>query len=171
MPIQITTLRAAASRSRQTIIEKSLDGTHRATVATAFLCHSHKDEDLAKGLQVLLSENGWDLYIDWQDREMPERPEKETAEKIKSKIITMDWFLFLATPNSIQSRWCPWEIGFADSKKIYDRILIIPTSDSSGNWYGNEYLRLYRKIENATTGGLAAFRPGQNSGGTWIRSL
>jgi len=101
---------------------------------------------------------------------MPEQPNKETAIKIKSRINELDWFLFLATPNSTQSRWCPWEIGYADSKKAHERILIIPTIDS-GKWYGNEYLQLYRNIENATGGALAAFPAGQKSGGTLLRNL
>jgi len=170
MPISIAELRAAAGRSYRTTLAKSLNEALSKSKQTAFLCHSHKDEELAKGLQVLLAENGWDLYVDWQDHEMPEQPNKETAVKIKNRINTLDWFLFLATPNSTQSRWCPWEIGYADSKKAHDRILIIPTTDS-GKWYGNEYLHLYRKISDVTGGGLAAFPAGQNSGGTWIKSL
>lgn len=169
MAISINDLRAAAGRSYKTTIIKSLSEATAKSKQSAFLCHSHKDVELAKGLQVLLAENGWDLYIDWQDHEMPEQPNKETATKIKNKINDLDWFLFLATPNSTQSRWCPWEIGFADSKKIYDRILIIPTTDS-GKWYGNEYLQIYKKIDVAVGNQLAAFPVGQNSG-TLIRSL
>jgi hypothetical protein len=113
----------------------------------AFLCHSHKDEDLVKGLVVLFQELGITLYVDWQDNTMPEKPNSETAKKIQDRIIHSDIFLFLATANSKASRWCPWEIGFADSgdKKIY----IIPTTDGY-NSYGNEYLDLYPKIDTGT---------------------
>lgn len=117
-----------------------------------------------------MAENGWDLYIDWQDHQMPEQPNKETAVKIKNRISELDWFLFLATPNSTQSRWCPWEIGYADSKKSHDRILVIPTTDA-GKWYGNEYLQLYRNILDAQGGALAAFSAGQNTDGVWLKSL
>lgn len=138
---------------------------------TAFLCHSHSDETLAKGLQVLLSEHGWDLYIDWQDHEMPSEPNKITASRIKTKISDLDWFLFLATPNSSASRWCPWEIGIAVIKKPHDRILIIPTTDSSGTWYGNEYLQLYNQITDTTKGGLAKFPAGQNTNGQSLQYI
>lgn len=37
-----------------------------------------------------------------------------TPATIKQKIRDLTSFLFLATPNSIASRWCPWEIGYAD---------------------------------------------------------
>ena len=171
MPISIDSLRAARNRSRQTYVTESLDAVIASGRSTAFLCHSHKDNDLAEGLQVLLAENGWDLYIDWKDHEMPEKPNKETAQKIKMKITQLDWFLFLATPNSSVSRWCPWEIGIADTRKSHDKILIIPTSDSSGRWYGNEYLQLYNQIESAQGGRLARFNAGQRTGGTYIRNL
>jgi len=111
---------------------------------TAFLCHSHKDEYLVKGLIVIFQEAGLDLFVDWKDHTMPATPNGLTAKKIKNKIINTNIFLFLATSNSKASRWCPWEIGFADScsKGIY----IIPTSDNYDT-YGNEYLELYPKID------------------------
>lgn len=117
---------------------------------TAFLCHSHKDRDLALGLKALMEEQGGNLYIDWLDDEMPEVPNRVTAERIKSKIIECQLFIFLATPNSMKSRWCPWEIGYADGKKPIDDIVIAPTKDDLGQFHGNEYLQLYRRLEPAT---------------------
>ncbi|PUU61759.1 hypothetical protein DCL23_26205, partial [Citrobacter freundii] len=88
---------------------------------------------------------------------------------------TTDWFLFLATKNSTQSRWCPWEIGFADIAKGYEKILIIPTENDSGVWYGNEYLQLYKRMDegvNNQTGksGYAVYDAGINSG-TWVENI
>ena len=91
---------------------------------------------------------------------MPEEPDRETAERIKTKIKTLDWFLFLATANSVASRWCPWEIGVADDGKENQRILVIATVDQSGKWYGNEYLKLYRQITANQLGTLVAVPPG-----------
>jgi hypothetical protein len=70
----------------------------------------------------------------------------------------------------MSSRWCPWEIGFADGKKAHDHIAIIPTSDGQGHFYGNEYLNLYNKIDVAhNASGLALFDTRGN--GTWVRNL
>ncbi|MBL4713931.1 MAG: toll/interleukin-1 receptor domain-containing protein [Alcanivorax sp.] len=175
MAIKTSDLRSAFNRSGRVFLAKSLNEALAKNQQTAFLCHSHKDHELAKGLQVLMKENGWDLYIDWEDSEMPNTPNKESAKKIKEKIGGADWFLFLATENSTRSRWCPWEIGFADSGKGYEKILIIPTEDDYGTWYGNEYLQLYKKIDkgsNNQTGktGYAVFGAGTNSG-TWVEDL
>ena len=94
------------------------------------------------GLQAVLREHGWNVYIDWQDTTMPPEPNRETALKIQRKIKENNWFMFLATQNSTASRWCPWEIGYADGVKSIDSIMIIPTQDRNRNWYGNEYLQL-----------------------------
>lgn len=129
------------------------------SVATAFLCHSHLDAELAKGIVHLLTDNGWDVYIDWEDASMPSTPNKETAKKIQGKIESMKYFLFLATENSMSSRWCPWEIGYANGKKPIDNVLIIPTSER-GRSHGNEYLELYRRLDQDKYGRVGVLTPG-----------
>jgi len=137
------------------------------TIASAFLCHSHKDETLVKGLIAYFREEGIELYIDWQDHSMPETPNGETAKKIQDAIKARALFLFLASANAKASRWCPWEIGYADSS--LRKIIIIPTTDASGT-YGNEYLELYTHIDTARDGmraGLGLFRAGMTKG-EWL---
>lgn len=144
-------------------VRKSASEAKRENKRTAFLCHSHRDADLAKGLQGFLHRRGWEVYIDWEDVTMPDRPDRRTAEKIQEKIRSLEMFFFLATENSMSSRWCPWEIGYADGVKNLDRILIVPTSDSRGNTYGNEYLQLYRHLDATQGGGIGHF-DGNNQG-------
>ena len=176
MAIKQRDLRSAAVRASRVVIAKSLNEALSRNQQTAFLCHSHKDKNLVEGLQNLLNESGWNLYIDWLDEDLPESPDKNTALKIKNRIGQLNWFLFLATANSTGSRWCPWEIGYADAVKKHENILIIPTEDDSGRWHGNEYLQLYRKItaaSNQTTNksGYAVFDPKQSQGGTWVEDI
>lgn len=172
MTIRIEELRSAYSRKNNAQI--GLEGIEEAlalNIKTAFLCHSHKDKDLAEGLQVIFQENGLKLYIDWQDSKMPDQPDKTTAQRIKSKINTLDLFIFLATPNSTESNWCPWEIGYADAKKDHKQIIIIVTTDNSGKFYGNEYLRLYRRISETTDKDYALFEAGSVTDGISLESL
>lgn len=164
MPISIDTLRSASYRSGLAKSASSLSEAHTLGIRTAFLCHSHEDASAVQGLINLFQEDGWRVYVDWQDASMPDKPTRETAEWIQLKIRVMDYFLFLATPNSVVSRWCPWEIGYADSEKAADHILIIPTTDHSGSWYGNEYLQLYRKIDEAKDGKLGVWKPNETTG-------
>lgn len=136
---------------------------------TAFLCHSHRDNELAEGLQALLAEQGVELYIDWKDASMPPQPTRETAARIQNQIRTCDWFLFLATANSMASRWCPWELGYADGEKQPERIAVVPTSDSTTT-HGNEYMQLYRRID-VTSAGQLLWVPAGSYQGQFVRNV
>ncbi|BDW97307.1 MAG: toll/interleukin-1 receptor domain-containing protein [Thalassospira sp.] len=130
---------------------------------TAFLCHSHYDRALAIGFRNYAAAQGWDVYIDWLDEEMPERPTVATATRIQEQIVSRSLFLYLATRNSSESKWCPWEIGYANGAKSRKAIMIIPTTDSFQT-HGNEYLGLYQRIDLAKGGGLACFDAGNQQG-------
>lgn len=163
MAIPLSRLQSAASRYSATL-SKSVEQAKLRQQRTAFLCHSHQDNELARGLQQLLLEHGCEVYLDWQDTAMPGIPDRSTAQRIKQKILELDMFIFLATPSSTTSRWCPWEIGYADHAKSHENIFIVPTSDTSGAWYGNEYLQLYRQITDAADNQLGVFDPGRTQG-------
>ena len=158
-----------AFQDRSRVINEALEKNRQ----TAFLSHSHKDYELVRRVQAFLRDNGWNVYVDWQDESMPTSTNRETAKKIKDKILKLDWFLFLATQNSMVSRWCPWEIGYADGVKQISRIIVIPTTDQSGKSHGNEYLDLYRRIEIGSTqtkSGYAVFDPRAQKG-TFLENI
>jgi hypothetical protein len=167
--INQSSIRAYASRAEVRKSERIVEEARQAGKQTAFLSHSHKDAELAKGLQGFLQAQGWKVYIDWDDTSMPPDPNRETAQKIKDRIKRLDWFLYLATANSASSRWCPWEIGYADGAKGIDRIVVIPTRDIVGRSHGNEYLDLYKRVTTADVGGLGVFGP--NNRGTLLENL
>ena len=169
MAISQSLLTSKSLSYRQSLYESVQKSAYAGRVKSAFLCHSHKDETIVKGLIALFQERGVDLYIDWMDHTMPDTPNQVTARKIQDSIKGRNFFFFLATANSRASRWCPWEIGYADSSSR--RIYIIPTVDNSGT-YGNEYLELYPKIDEASSGvkkGLALFEAGKSEG-KWLSS-
>ncbi|WP_054479254.1 toll/interleukin-1 receptor domain-containing protein [Achromobacter sp. 2789STDY5608615] len=155
MTISQYDLRSAATRNFSLKYQQSRSYGQK----TGFLCHSHKDRDLALGLQQWLKEQGMELYIDWQDPHMPDLPDGTTADRIRTVIKRAEIFLFLATNDSMSSRWCPWELGFADGVKRNEQIALIATRDTSGNYYGNEYLHLYRRIDQATASNALQWFP------------
>ncbi len=114
---------------------------------TVFLSHSHKDKELVEGFIELLAEQGIYVYVDWNDSSMPRITNGETARRIKERIRELQLFFFLATENALNSKWCPWELGVADSLKSWEDILIIPVADPSGQFKGNEYLQVYKHLE------------------------
>lgn len=162
--INQSTIRNYAVRAPIRKSERIVEEARKAGHQTAFLSHSHRDAEIAKGVQAFLQEHGWKVYIDWEDLSMPSRPSRETADKIKRRIKQLDWMLYLATANSAASRWCPWEIGYADGVKGVDRVVIIPTQDNQGNNHGNEYLDLYQHVDTAQGGGYGLFRPTDKRG-------
>jgi TIR domain len=162
MSIPLRTLRAAA-RSPSARVAKSLNEARARSLRTAFLCHSSKDNDAARGLVSLLQKAGWEVYIDYEDAALPEKPDRKTADRIQQKIKSTDFFLFLATSNSVASRWCPWEIGFADGCKLRASIWIVATEEG-GHTYGNEYLDLYRQVDLATDSDLIVLEPRATQG-------
>lgn len=112
---------------------------------TIFLSHSHKDRDLIKPAIAFLRSHGVSIYVDWMDEGMPDVVSGETAKKIKSKIREQKKFLVIVTENSKDSRWVPWELGFADPVKGMDHIATFPIAEKS-DFTQNEYLKIYPKI-------------------------
>jgi hypothetical protein len=129
-----------------------------------FLSHSHKDRKKARGLIRHFAGLGVEVYVDWNDSDMPRETNRETAERIKSKIDETRLFMVLATRNALDSKWVPWEIGVADKTKGEAAVLIIPVEDASGHFAGSEYLRLYRRVMIADDGKDAVFEPDKTKG-------
>ena len=112
---------------------------------TVFLSHSHKDKALIEPTLAFLRSHGVKIYVDWMDEGMPDTVSGETAKKLKDRIKQQKKFLVLVTENSKDSRWVPWELGYADSTKGMDYIAALPVADNSDFKY-NECLNIYPKI-------------------------
>lgn len=106
MALSQNDLRAAAGRGSRPRF-RTLTEASAADAQTAFLCHSHKDQELVRGLVQTFEEAGSKLYVDWEDSSMPDVPDRTTASRIQQKIKSLNLFLILATANSMSSRWCP----------------------------------------------------------------
>jgi|SRR5579863_2243982 len=119
--------------------------SHEAEV-TMFLSHSHRDRDLIEPTVAFLRSHGVKIYVDWMDEGMPDVVSGETAKKIKERIQQQKKFIVLVTENSKNSRWVPWELGYADPTKGMDHIAAFPVADAD-NFTDSEYLRIYPKIQ------------------------
>lgn len=136
------------NKSYNSILTESRQQSKNNDTITVFLSHSHSDKDLIDDAIAFLKLLNIYIYVDWMDKTMPEQTSGETATKIKSKIVTSDKFLLLATNNAVSSKWCNWELGIGDTFKYSrDSLLILPLANNSGTWLGNEYLQIYPRIE------------------------
>lgn len=120
----------------------------RSPAGATFLSHSSKDEDLVVGAIRVLEGHGATVYVDEIDPAIPPYTSEETAALLKTRIRQTGRFVLLASQNSKDSRWVPWELGLADSYKGIDAIAIFPAAENSyeQSWASWEYLGLYRKI-------------------------
>ncbi len=132
--------------NEQASLQKSIQS--RAPSGSTFLSHSSKDEDLVIGATRVLEGHGGRVYVDEVDPEMPPYTNEQTAALLKERIAQSKRFVLLASPNSKESKWVPWELGIADGAKGLDCIALFPAADSPYEkaWASWEYLGLYRRI-------------------------
>ncbi len=123
--------------------------TRTFSKSSIFLSHSHNDKAKIEQAKIFFENLGISIYVDWADQTMPERTNGVTAQNIKNQIIKLnDKFILLATNNAVSSKWCNWEVGIADTYKLFkDKIAILPLADNNRHWTGNEYLQIYPSIE------------------------
>ena len=112
---------------------------------SVFLSHSHKDKELIEPTLAFLRSHGVKIYVDWMDEGMSDTISGETAKKLKDRIRQQKKFLLLITENSKDSRWVPWELGYADSTKGMSHIAALPVANNT-DFTHNEYLDIYPKV-------------------------
>jgi TIR domain len=154
----------AASPLAKSAARSNVRSSREVAETSIFLSHSHLDRDLAVGLINYLASHGLQVYVDWNDSEMPRITNRTTAEKIKSRIRVNRFFMILATRNAVASRWVPWETGIADQSKGEEHIVLVPIADPNGRFDGSEYLQLYRRVSSADSGEYGIFPPGKQTG-------
>ena len=128
-----------------------------------FLSHSHSDIDLVEQARLFFASQGAEVYVDWKDRSMPEITSPQTAQKIKDKIVKCKKFVLLATDRALDSKWVPWELGFADGRIQPTNITVFPVTDNAGHWQGSEYVGVYSRVEKNNQGLWVVSSPNDQS--------
>ncbi|NCP18898.1 MAG: TIR domain-containing protein [Erythrobacter sp.] len=116
--------------------------------ASTFLSHSSADGELVVGAIRVLESHGAAVYVDKKDGSLPPYTDKSTAKILKNRISESQKFVLLASEQSKDSRWVPWELGLADGYKGLGNVAIFPAVESKGRdaWTNWEYLGLYDRI-------------------------
>lgn len=120
----------------------------RSSRGATFLSHSSKDDKLLIGAVRVLEGHGATVYVDKKDPSLPPYTSKDTASTLKTRINDASKFVLLATENSKESKWVPWELGLADGYKGLGKIALFPAIEGQHdkNWTSWEYLGLYDRI-------------------------
>lgn len=132
-------------RERTELRERAED---RSPNGATFLSHSSKDNELVAGAIRILQGHGATVYIDKKDPSLPPYTNKETASTLKTRIKQSKKFVLLASENSKESKWVPWELGLADGYKSSSQIALFPAVEKRQQtaWTSWEYLGLYDRI-------------------------
>jgi hypothetical protein len=116
-----------------------------------FLSYRRKDSNYVKPIVEILKNLGANVYIDYLDDSLPEKPNTETAAILRDRIQKSDKFILMATPNSSDSKWIPWELGLGDGFVNYENVAILPITQYSNSWTEQEYYSIYGYIEKANS--------------------
>ena len=89
-----------------------------------FLSHNSKDETIIVDMYKLINRAGGVCYVDWVNDKFDLKREwcnATTAQVIKQRIQQSRCFVLILTDSTLNSQWCPWELGYADAlgKEIY----------------------------------------------------
>jgi len=112
-----------------------------------FLSHKHEEEEYVFRVESILKRYGFKGYVDWRDNTMPKVTAGETATKLKERIRGSRKFIFIASEKAIESKWCNWEVGFADAQKYIRHFAVFPIKDDYVDFSGQEYLSIYPSIQ------------------------
>lgn len=103
-----------------------------------FISYSRKDLAIAEKIINVLAKDDLEPWVDWKSIAKGEKFEREIQQGIEKAEV----FLFLVSPNSVQSKWCIREIDHAvkNGKRILPIVINdadptnIPLEISSRNW-------------------------------------
>ena len=123
-----------------------------------FISYSWNDRNFAYKVETLLKNCGYSVYIDYNDLKLDRTSvSEETAKRLVETMRKCRGLLYLYSPSSSVSKWCPWEVGVFSGIKNF-KCANLPLIDKPGENYKNqEYLELYPYVEYATTNGTDKF--------------
>jgi hypothetical protein len=138
----------AATLNEETATTMRMRAQSCSPQGATFLSHSTKDEELVMGAIRILNNHGASVYVDKKDPALPPYTNKETASTLRTRIGEAGKFVLLASTNSQESKWVPWELGLADGRKSISQKALFPAVDSvhETSWTSSEYLGLYDRI-------------------------
>lgn len=109
-----------------------------------FLSHSYRDKDKLIELKDKLNALGLNVYMDWvndKDELIRAQTSADTAAVITERIKASKAILYVHTNSSLESKWTPWELGFAYA--IGQPILVYRSEETKNE---PKYLQLYKSV-------------------------
>ncbi len=115
-----------------------------------FISHSYYDKEDAARLGQLFEDEGYIPFIDWQKTDLQDRSKMDAdrAKVLRQVLKNCRFLVFIATSNSEESVWCPWELGIVDASTNGKCFIMPPLDDylDSDDYKENEYLGIYKEL-------------------------
>jgi len=118
-----------------------------STDTKVFLSYRRKDREYVEGVVKLLKQIGVTVYVDYLDETLEDRNSKDVATTLRERIGACSKFITLATPDSGNSKWMPWELGLGDRIVNYTNVAVLPLTANEYHWSDQEYGKIYSRIE------------------------
>jgi hypothetical protein len=116
-----------------------------------FLSYRRTDRKYVEGIVKFLVKVGVTVYIDYLDETLEDKANEVIAATLREHIKSSKKFILLATPDSSNSKWMPWELGLGDRIVNYSNVAILPLTNNSASWGDQEYSKIYGRIEGDYT--------------------
>lgn len=93
-------------------VAKRNNEKRRVSQYDVFLSHSSLDKKDILSLVDLFVNAGYAVYVDWIEDEELDRSEvtPKTAQLLKKRMNSSQGLAYVASSNTAQSKWCPWEL-------------------------------------------------------------
>ena len=145
-------------KSARAILSEQARAFDAALSYDIFLSHSFDDADAIYGVKRMIEALNLSVYVDWIDDPTLDRGKVtvKTAAVLRERMKACSSLVFAHSPNSSNSMWMPWELGYFDGIKP-QQVWVLPlvTNDDS-EFKGQEYLGLYPPVEKLSSlGGRA----------------
>jgi hypothetical protein len=145
--------RQTFAKSATSLLAESVRNAAKAQKAfDVFLSHSYADAAAILGLKITLEGHGMSVYVDWVEDTQFERTkvDQATATQLRNRMRSCKSLLYAVSPNSANSKWMPWELGYFDG--FNGKVALVPIVETpAAEFQGQEYLSLYPYVDEAAS--------------------
>jgi hypothetical protein len=153
--VRITEARAAAraalpvEKSARRVLAEQARAFDAADRYDVFLSHSFDDAEIILGIKRMIESLRLTVYVDWLEDPKLDRSRVtvKTAALLKARMNVCSSLIYVHSPNSPNSLWMPWELGYFDGIRPHQVWILPLVSEYDSEFKDQEYLRLYPCVE------------------------
>lgn len=119
-------------------------------IPCVFISYQREDEKYAQKVSEFIMSKGINVYFDLNDTSLKfynqKNKPKEVTNSIKKAITDSDYMIVVASPNTMNSVWVPFEIGYAYDSMVEDKMVCLIHKDITNSSLPS-YLRTKQLLE------------------------